>query len=127
MTTYPNSTHYSPNFSKREMDCKCGCTTPTVVYHNLAALTLELEKLRAIVGHPLAVVSGFRCAKHNLAVGGKAQSQHLTGKAADLVCKKATPALVKECATKVPSFNHGGIGLYPTFTHVDIGPGPRRW
>ncbi|MEK9723945.1 MAG: D-Ala-D-Ala carboxypeptidase family metallohydrolase [Rhodospirillaceae bacterium] len=126
-TRYPNSTHFSPNFSKRELECKCGCETPAVIYHNLAALALELEKLRAAVGHPISVVSGFRCAKHNLAVGGKSQSQHLSGKAADLVCKAMSPAEVKKKAEAHPPFRNGGIGLYPTFTHVDLGPGPRRW
>lgn len=43
-----------------------------------------LEPLRAELGRPIIVTSGFRCAKLNKAVGGVSASQHMYGQAADL-------------------------------------------
>jgi len=43
-----------------------------------------LEPLRKAMGEPIKIGSGFRCQQLNKAVGGVANSQHLTGQAADL-------------------------------------------
>ena len=43
-----------------------------------------LEPLRVAMGEPIKIGSGFRCQQLNKAVGGVANSQHLTGQAADL-------------------------------------------
>jgi len=126
--TYPNKTHYSEHFSKRELDCHCGCDAPLAVEQNLTALAMTLEKLRdELGGTPLHVNSGYRCPAYNRKIGGASRSQHMEGKAADLSGRQVTPTDIKNAATTVNALLHGGIGLYPTFCHVDIGPGPRRW
>ena len=52
---------------------------------NLAVLCIKiLEPLRVAMGHPIKIGSGYRCPALNKAVGGVANSQHLTGQAADL-------------------------------------------
>ena len=43
-----------------------------------------LYPLRKLVGHPVRITSGYRCADLNKAVGGAANSQHSTGEAADI-------------------------------------------
>jgi uncharacterized protein YcbK (DUF882 family) len=43
-----------------------------------------LEKLRAMRGRPIRVVSGYRCPQHNAAVGGARNSQHVYAAAADI-------------------------------------------
>lgn len=43
-----------------------------------------LEPLRKAMGEPIKIGSGYRCQQLNRAVGGVANSQHLTGQAADL-------------------------------------------
>ena len=43
-----------------------------------------LEPLRQHVGKPIRISSGYRCPALNKAVGGVANSQHLTGEAADI-------------------------------------------
>lgn len=54
---------------------------------NLRYLCLYvLEPARVGIGMPIKVNSGFRCIKVNKAVGGKDNSQHREGKAADLTC-----------------------------------------
>lgn len=60
--------------------------TPTeAVKKNLTALVDNvLDPLRELYGAPIYISSGYRCAKLNKAVGGVANSQHLTGQAADI-------------------------------------------
>ena len=60
--------------------------TPTEeVRKNLMALVDNvLDPLREWYGKPIYVNSGYRCPALNKAVGGVANSQHLTGQAADI-------------------------------------------
>lgn len=60
--------------------------TPTEeVRKNLTALVGNvLDPLRDWYGKPIYVNSGYRCPALNKAVGGVANSQHLTGQAADI-------------------------------------------
>lgn len=125
---YPTATNYAPNFSRRELDCKCGCTTPAGVAINLANLAEQLEALRAKINAPLTVTSGYRCPLHNKAIGGSADSQHIHGLAADLWSRGATPARIARAAESIPLFAAGGIGRYRAWTHVDMRrSGPARW
>lgn len=120
-------THYTPNFSKREMACKCGCTTPVGVAVNLAKLARALEELRALAGLPLTITSGYRCPAHNKRIGGAKMSQHTLGIAADIVSKKLTPKELAALANQVPAFINGGIGVYSSWIHVDVREGRARW
>lgn len=55
------------------------------VKRNLTALVANvLDPLREWYGKPIYVNSGYRCTALNKAVGGVANSQHLTGQAADI-------------------------------------------
>lgn len=45
-----------------------------------------LQVMRDMLGRGMKVTSGYRCAKHNKAVGGSLNSDHLKGKAADILC-----------------------------------------
>lgn len=109
------------NFNRREFACKCGCGGDTVD----AELLAVLAEIRAELG-PVFVVSGYRCAKHNTRVGGAATSQHLAGKAADIVVRGVSPGVVA-------AFISGrwmdmyGVGDYPSFTHIDVRPIRTRW
>lgn len=60
-------------------------TPSAAVVENLTALVDNvLDPLRELYGKPIHVSSGYRCPRLNKAVGGVANSQHLTGQAADL-------------------------------------------
>jgi zinc D-Ala-D-Ala carboxypeptidase len=48
--------------------------------------TSILQPLRDSVGLPLIVSSGYRCPRLNRYVGGSVTSQHMEGRAADVVC-----------------------------------------
>ena len=55
------------------------------VVRNLTALVDNvLDPLREWYGKPIYVNSGYRCPELNAAVGGVANSQHLSGEAADI-------------------------------------------
>ncbi|MBM3345003.1 MAG: peptidase M15 [Betaproteobacteria bacterium] len=53
---------------------------------NLRRLAAGLEQVQALLGHPLEISSGYRCAELNRAVGGTDASQHTLGMAADFTC-----------------------------------------
>jgi hypothetical protein len=58
---------------------------------NLTALAATLEQVRALVGRPLAVSSGYRCPDLNRWVGGAPASAHTLGLAADISCSGIAP------------------------------------
>ena len=71
------------NFNSNEFDCKGnGCCNSTKIDTTLISL---LQKLREHFGKSVRINSGFRCEKHNAAVGGTSGSHHKTGQAADIV------------------------------------------
>jgi uncharacterized protein YcbK (DUF882 family) len=43
-----------------------------------------LQKMRDIIARPIKINSGFRCKKHNYESGGRTNSAHIYGLAADI-------------------------------------------
>ena len=117
------------NFSMDEFECKCGCVMPEFVKKNVQELAENLQVLRDAVGR-LDPTNGYRCKEHNADVGGAVNSQHLKGKAADIKSKAFSPseiATITDDLMKNESFTLGGVGMYNTFTHVDIRGVRARW
>lgn len=111
------------NFTRGEFACRCGCGFDTVDHR----LVEGLQRLRDMTGQEIRINSGCRCPAHNAAIGGSANSQHMLGKAADITIHGHKPAVVASMAATVAEFADGGIGTYPTFTHVDVRDGKERW
>ena len=113
-------TQLSTHFKSSEFACKC-CGLSTVS-EDLIDL---LEDIRAATG-PVYITSGRRCESHNTKCGGKPKSQHMLGNAADIRVPGFTP---KELAAIIErKFKPAGMGVYSTFVHVDVRPGPHaRW
>lgn len=62
------------------------------VLGNIKALVLNvLDPLRARIGRPIIITSGYRSQRVNELVGGSKTSQHLLGKAADIHIQGYTP------------------------------------
>jgi zinc D-Ala-D-Ala carboxypeptidase len=83
----------SPNFSLSDLvysetaeENGIDNTPPPEVVENLKRLAAGLEAVRALLGAPLEISSGYRCAALNEAVGGSSTSQHIQGLAADFAC-----------------------------------------
>lgn len=55
-----------------------------IVMENLEHTIEQLDELRRLYGHPIIITSGYRCPQLNKAVGGKPNSQHVKGQAADI-------------------------------------------
>lgn len=104
------------------------CYPPEWISERLLPLCTVLERIRAELGGlPVHILSGYRSAAHNQAVGGVPHSQHLQGRAADIVVDGVEPVVVHAHVGQL--FNAGqieigGLGLYPSFVHVDIRPRP---
>lgn len=63
--------------------------TPQVVENLEALVNNVLDPLRELYGKPIKINSGYRCSAVNKAVKGAANSQHLTGEAADITAGNA--------------------------------------
>lgn len=111
----------SEHFSTQEFRCKhCGLLVK--IDDELLA---KLEQLRELAGgHPIKVTSGYRCPEHNFDVGGARDSYHVKGMAADVKIEGLSPLDVADLAGKV---GFGGIGIYPSWTHVDTREEKAQW
>ena len=113
-------------FKRDEFRCKCGgkyCNGFPVEPEE--KMVRAVDEIRRRLGIPVSIGSGVRCPKHNAAVGGVSNSQHLLGRAADLHSAES-PAKMKEVAEEVMG-NTGGIGLYSWGIHVDTREVYARW
>jgi len=114
----------STNFKVSEFACKDG----TDVIFISDGLVQVLQAIRSHFGKAVTINSGYRTVTYNKSkkVGGTAYSQHLYGTAADIQVKGVSPAEVAAYAeTLLP--DHGGIGVYGTFTHIDVREKRSRW
>lgn len=102
-------------FTDKEMACKCcGKVFIKKQFMNL----LNLARIRA--GIPFRINSAYRCSVHNFYCGGKSNSAHLYGWAADIKCEASTERyLILEALISV-GFKR--IGIYNDFIHVDCDP-----
>ena len=113
----------SANFSRKELSCRC-CGRLQID----SRLLEGLETLRSLAGAPVRVHAGYRCPRHNRAVGGVPHSEHLEGLAADVSLPGLSLQRMYELALEVPQFAEGGIGVYDeNFLHVDVRDRQARW
>jgi uncharacterized protein YcbK (DUF882 family) len=91
-----------------------------------ATLIELLEDVRVYFDKPITVTSGFRCWRHNTKIGGKPASQHLAGRAADIIVRSHSSNEVFDYLNKKFPDNFG-FGSYATFTHVDSRLVKARW
>jgi uncharacterized protein YcbK (DUF882 family) len=113
----------SENFSRHEFACKCGCGFDTVD----AELVMVVQGVRDYFGAAVTINCGCRCPMHNAEVGGADHSQHMLGRAADIVVAGFSPEEVHDYLVNTYP-NRFGVGSYRTFTHIDTRTnGPARW
>jgi len=118
------------NFSKSEFDSKDGAEMPEEVYFNIVKLANQLQYVRDYLNKPIKINSGYRSPGHNKSIGGVKNSQHVLGKAADIVVSDLTPKIVYQLLDDLMSKGEilqGGLGLYKTFVHYDIRKTKARW
>ena len=127
----PGDLLITPHFAVSEFDQPAKHGQPRADYpdewiaERLRPLCEVLEVLRAeLGGHPIGIISGYRTAAYNAAVHGARDSQHMQGRAADIVVEGWMAPNVQARvialyqAGRLPRI--GGLGRYPGFTHVDV-------
>ena len=101
-------------------------------------LAETLDLIRLAVSKPIVVCpsGGYRSPEHNKAIGGAPRSQHMEGRAADIVCRGlAAPdlhAIILRLYEGGALPGLSGLGKYDRFVHIDVGGprligGIRRW
>ena len=111
----------STNFRVREFACKDG-SDPIFIDTELVTV---LQKIREHFGKSVTITSAYRTPSRNKEVGGTTYSQHLYGKAADIKISGVSPKKVADYAETL--LDNGGIGIYNTFTHIDVRDTRSRW
>jgi len=124
----------SPNFSLEQLTYSetaeergIDNTPPPEIIENLKQLAQGLEALQALLGAPLEISSGYRCAALNEAVGGSSTSQHMQGLAADIACAGFGPPLALARAIQ-----QSGIGFdqcileYGQWVHLSFSDARRQ-
>ena len=94
---------------------------PKSLWKNIIPTLRVLDNLRAKLGASITINSTYRSPEYNRAIGGAPSSLHMAFKAIDFTCAKGTPKQWAEELTKMRNSGdfRGGIGVYPTFVHVD--------
>ena len=123
----------SPHFSLAELVSSQVATRKGIdnapepaIVANLTRLAALLEQVRALVGAPIAISSGYRSPALNKAVGGAANSSHVLGLAADISTAKLTPKalalLIRQSDIAFDQLIYEG-----TWVHIGLSTGmPRR-
>ena len=123
----------SPHFSLAELTGSQVATrqgidnTPApAIVANLTRLAILLEQVRALVGAPITISSGYRSPALNKAVGGAGNSAHVLGLAADIstnnLAPKALALLIRQSGILFDQLIYEG-----TWVHIGLSAGaPRR-
>ena len=118
------------NFSLNEFNSKDGAEMPAEVLENILKLSANLQIIRDAIGCTLHVNSAYRSPEHNKRIGGASKSQHLLGKASDLVSRNHTPKQLYDVIQHLIThgkISEGGLSEYSSFVHYDIRGTRARW
>jgi uncharacterized protein YcbK (DUF882 family) len=110
-----------------ELACKDGTPYPDAWREDrLPPLLDAFERIRERVGgQPIILSSAYRTPAHNAKIGGVSLSQHVQGRALDLLCPAGVPlrafwSIVQDVARLSPL---RGLGLYDGgWVHIDTRP-----
>lgn len=76
---------------------------------NITTLAEMLETIRESWGKPIYITSGYRCKKLNSLVGGASTSDHMYGRAADIVTTSRTKKELKELHNLICAMYQNGF------------------
>lgn len=109
------------HFHSTEFRCKCGCGKIYIekkLVENLEKLFAKLNASKCIIS------SGYRCKKHDKAVGGSGTGQHTKGKASDCIYYdkngKIIPSKIVVCVANDTKLFNGIAKIDKNYTHLDI-------
>ena len=129
---------FTPYWSRTRNGVK-NSLPPEALWPNIIRTLVVLQALRTDLGSSISLLSTYRSPAYNTAIAGAGASFHMEYKAIDFTCASGTPAdwarKLKSYRGKkftVPGMNEsyvfrGGVGLYPTFVHVDTRGTDANW
>lgn len=106
------------HFTRAEFACKCGKCGGYPAEPN-PQLVMLADDVREHFGAVVDVSSGVRCKAHNAAVGGVANSRHLSGKAMDFRVRGKTAAQVLAYVKTLPGVRYA-YAINDTYVHMDV-------
>lgn len=95
---------------------------PRNLWANISATAQVLDRLRGVVGAPIATISVYRSPAYNKKIAGATGSQHLQFNAIDFIVKSnSSPADWANALRQMRQAGvfQGGIGTYASFVHID--------
>lgn len=102
-------------------------TPPPDVVRRIWSTAGHMEMIRALLGKPVRIHSGYRCPALNKAVGGVANSAHQTGYAVDFTCPGyGSPYKVALDLANSPSISFDQLIQEGTWVHISFDPKMRR-
>jgi hypothetical protein len=94
---------------------------PVELLHNAQATAAMLERIRAFLGCPMTVTSGYRCLAVNRALKSKDTSDHVHALACDFVCPPTPPLLIAQrLAAVMDELQIGQLIYEHTWIHVGV-------
>ena len=116
-----NSKQVTKHFHSTEFRCKCGCGKIYIDEKLIDKLETLFSKLNA---SKCIISSGYRCSKHDKAVGGSGTGQHVYGKAVDCVYYdkngKIIPSKIVICVAYDLDIFRGIAKINNNYTHLDM-------
>jgi uncharacterized protein YcbK (DUF882 family) len=99
----------------KELEFKCPDCGKVIVSAWLIHL---LNRVREAYEKPMIVNSGYRCEKYNKKIGGKENSAHRRGTAADIKCTNSADRYLMLLLAYEAGFRRIGVGS--DFIHLDV-------
>ena len=102
---------------------------PAHILANILRTARLADAIRARIGRPIKVISGYRSPAYNKAIGGAEISRHMWFQALDLTCQGVSAADLYDAACHCADREKvlAGIGRYDWGIHIDTGWHARRW
>lgn len=127
----PKFTHSRFDNPGKLMQCTDGTVIPKQFYPGMRRLIKNVNALADNVDVTLHVNSGYRSPNYNSTLEGSAQaSNHQFGEAIDISSRSMTSAQLQAKVLELIAagkMDDGGLGIYNTFIHYDVGGAGRRW
>lgn len=96
------------------------------IWGNIIEVAQLVQRAREHFGRPYDVTSGYRDPMYNAAIGSTSM-RHVRFGAIDGRVRGVSPRELADWYEQQPEADRMGLGVYPTFVHVDLLGARSRW